>query len=254
MAPSLTIHPLTPADLPTVTDWARQEGFTPGFGDVAIDRQNDRQGVWVAWLGSEPVGCIASVRYNAAYGFIGLFLVVPEQRGKGYGVQLWRHALHRPGGGAGSSGGRHGLGVRARTSSARPPSGRSFTGPGPGGVGAGAPLSVVPAPEVVSLAAPPPAPIWRLVGGATFPEQSVQRFDAQREPSPRSHVLHRWLHHPSGMVQALVDQRSACHGFERLRPCLLQEGLLQQHPGVVLIKSSLKNPAKSARIGQLPIR
>lgn len=94
MAPALAIRPLTAADIPTVTGWDRQEGFTPGAGDLAIYRNTDRQGVWLGWLGSEPVGCIAGVRYNAAYGFIGLFLVVPEQRGKGYGLQLWRHALH----------------------------------------------------------------------------------------------------------------------------------------------------------------
>ena len=93
MAPPLTIRPLTADDIPTVTGWARQEGFTPGVGDVAIYRATDRQGVWVGWLGPEPVGCIAGVRYSAAYGFIGLFLVAPKQRGNGYGVQLWRHLI-----------------------------------------------------------------------------------------------------------------------------------------------------------------
>ena len=65
----------------------------PGSGDVAIYRQTDRQGIWVAWLNDRPIGCIAGVRYNAAYGFIGLFIVRPDQRGHGYGIQLWRHAL-----------------------------------------------------------------------------------------------------------------------------------------------------------------
>lgn len=93
MPSALTIRPLQSADIATITGWARQEGFAPGVGDVAIYRQTDRQGLWVGWLGDEPVGCIAGVRYNASYGFIGLFLVVPAQRGRGYGVQLWRHAL-----------------------------------------------------------------------------------------------------------------------------------------------------------------
>lgn len=284
MDPSLTIRPLTPANLSTVTDWARAEGFTPGVGDVAIYRQTDRQGVWVAWLGLEPVGCIAGVRYNAAYGFIGLFLVVPEQRGKGYGVRLWRHALRHLAdlpcigleaapdrvadyagwGFAPASPTTRWQRLGAGAASAPPPAGQSFSGPGPGGVGAAGPLSVVPAPEVVSLAAPPPAPPWCLVAGATIPEEAVQRFDAQREPSPRPHFLHRWLHHPAGTVHALVDQRGICHGFGRLRPCLLREGqgwrlgplvaddpaaarallegLLQQHPGVVLIDVPGANP------------
>ena len=87
------IRPLEEAQIPLVTAWARQEGFTPGSGDVAIYRQTDRQGLWLGWLDQTPIGCIAGVRYNDAYGFIGLFIVRPELRGQGYGIQLWRHAL-----------------------------------------------------------------------------------------------------------------------------------------------------------------
>ena len=85
----LRIRTLKKADLPTVIGWARAERFAPGIGDVAINRHIDRQGLWVGCLGGRPIGCIAGVRYNAAYGFIGLFLVEPEQRGQGYGRQLW---------------------------------------------------------------------------------------------------------------------------------------------------------------------
>jgi ribosomal-protein-alanine N-acetyltransferase len=85
----------------------------------------------------------------------------------------------------------------------------------------------------------------------------VQRFDARREPSPRPHFLRQWLRHPAGRVLALVDRQGACRGFGRVRPCLLPdgdgwrlgpvvadspaaarallEGLLQRHPGPVLI-------------------
>lgn len=92
----------------------------------------------------------------------------------------------------------------------------------------------------------------------------MQRFDAQREPSPRPHFLHQWLHHPAGTVHALVDREGACHGFGRIRPCLLKggegwrigplvadhpsaarallEGLLQRHHGPVLIDVPGANP------------
>ena len=90
----LKIRPLRREDIPCVTQWSRVEGFAPGAGDVSIYRHTDRQGLWVGWLGQEPIGCIAGVRYNASYGFIGLFLVVPDHRGNGYGLQLWKHSLH----------------------------------------------------------------------------------------------------------------------------------------------------------------
>jgi ribosomal-protein-alanine N-acetyltransferase len=237
----------------TVTDWARQEGFAPGAGDVAIYRQTDRQGVWVGWLGAEPVGCIAGVRYNAAYGFIGLFLVVPEQRGKGYGLQLWRHALSHladlPC-----------IGLEAAQDRVADYAGWGFVPASPTTrwqrLGAGA----------APAAAPDQAPgsTWCLLEGGAIPERAVQRFDAQREATPRPHFLHHWLHHPIGTVHALVDRQGLCHGFGRIRPCRLKrgegwrigplladhpaaarallEGLLQNHPGVVLIDAPGANP------------
>ena len=62
MASFLQIRPLERGDIAAVTDWARQEGFAPGSGDVAIYRQTDRQGIWVCWLGTERIGCITGVR------------------------------------------------------------------------------------------------------------------------------------------------------------------------------------------------
>jgi GNAT superfamily N-acetyltransferase len=184
MHSSLTIRPLTPADIPTVTAWARQEGFAPGEGDVAIYRQTDQQGLWVAWLDQEPVGCIAGVRYNAAYGFIGMFLVAPHQRGKGYGVELWRHALHHledvPCIGLEAALDRvddyGGWGFQPGSPTTRWQ--RAEGGAGPSDQDRG--LS----PGETSTA-PVQEPAWCLLTGEASPEMAVQRVDAQREPSPR---------------------------------------------------------------------
>jgi ribosomal-protein-alanine N-acetyltransferase len=91
----------------------------------------------------------------------------------------------------------------------------------------------------------------------------VQWFDAQREPTPRPHFLGPWLQHQAGTVLALVDGEGACHGFGRIRPCLLRRGegwrigplladtpagarrllcgLLRRHRGVVLIDAPEAN-------------
>lgn len=271
MPPSLTILPLTGADVPTVTAWARQEGFTPGVGDVAIYRQTDRQGLWVGWLGSEPVGCIAGVRYNKAYGFIGLFLVTPPHRGKGYGVSLWRHAL------------RHLADLPCIGLEAAPERVEDYAGWG------FAPASTTtrwrrlsdgralqnrpPLTGTEPRETQAPQPLWCLLEGAALPEEAVQRFDAQREPSPRPHFLHQWLQHPAGSVHALVDRQDTCHGFGRLRPCLLRQGegwrigplvadspaaaralldgLLQRHPGEVLIDAPGANPLAAPLLNDL---
>lgn len=260
----LTIRPLQSADIPTITAWARREGFAPGAGDVAIYRQTDRQGLWVGRLGREPVGCIAGVRYNASYGFIGLFLVVPAQRGKGYGLQLWRQALAHladvPC-----------IGLEAATDRIDDYAGWGF-----------APASATTRWQRLGAgdaSAPSPAapePPWCLLQGRAIPAAAVQRFDAQREPSPRPHFLRQWLQHPAGQVLALVDRQGACHGFGRVRPCLLPEGdgwrvgplvadspaaamallegLLQRHPGTVLIDAPGANAAAAPLLEQLGFR
>jgi ribosomal-protein-alanine N-acetyltransferase len=254
MHSSLTIRPLTPADIPTVTAWAREEGFAPGEGDVAIYRQTDRQGLWVGWLDQKPVGCIAGVRYNPAYGFIGMFLVVPHQRGKGYGVALWRHALQHledvPC-----------IGLEAALDRVADYGDWGFQ---PGSPTTRWQRSAGGADPSETSTAPVQEPAWCLLSGEAIPEPVVQRFDAQREPSPRPHFLHQWLHHPAGTVHALLDREGTCHGFGRIRPCLLKEGegwrigplvadhpaaaralvegLLQRHSGPVLIDVPGANP------------
>ncbi len=240
----IQIRLLEQGDLPSVIAWARAERFAPGNGDVAIYRHTDRQGIWVACLDNHPIGCIAGVRYNADYGFIGLFLVHPEHRGKGYGRQLWVHALDH-------LRGLPCIGIEAAPDRIADYAGWGFRAASPtrrwqglGGVAEG-------------LITPDPLDGLTLIEGAAVPVPAVQAYDALREPSPRPHFLADWLGHPAGTVLALIDGKGTCHGFGRIRPCLLQHGggwrigplladspplaqrllvaLLRSHPGVVLL-------------------
>ena len=259
MTSFLRIRPLQRDDIPAVTDWARQAGFAPGSGDLAIYRHTDRQGIWVGWLGGERIGCITGVRYNAAYGFLGLYLVRPAWRGRGYGLQLWEHALE------------HLADLPCIGLEAAPDRVADYAGWG------FAPASPTTRWQAIGDGAIPPAPAsaegWRLLEGNAIPERAVQAFDAQREPSPRPHFLSQWLHHPAGTVLALIDAAGACHGFGRIRPCLmprgegwrigplmaetpqavalLLQGLLHRHPGVVLIDAPGANAAAAPLLEQL---
>lgn len=259
MSSFLRIRPLETGDIGTVTDWARREGFAPGLGDVGIYRHTDRQGLWVGWLGGERIGCIAGVRYNAAYGFIGLFLVEPGHRGRGHGLQLWRHALAH-------LDDLRCIGLEAATDRVADYAGWGFQAASP--TGRWQRIS-----DGGSADAPTAATPWRLLEGHAIPERAVQWFDAQREPSPRPHFLSQWLNHPAGTVLALLDGQGDCHGFGRIRPCLLRrgegwrvgplmaetpaaarvllQGLLERHPGVVLIDVPGANPAATALVEQL---
>ncbi|CAN5678757.1 hypothetical protein BH11ARM2_BH11ARM2_21040 [soil metagenome] len=43
----------------------------------------------MAILDGEPVGCISAARYGDDLGFIGLYIVRPDYRGRGHGIALW---------------------------------------------------------------------------------------------------------------------------------------------------------------------
>ena len=44
------------------------------------------------WRG-EPVACISAVAYDERFGFIGLYIVKPGFRGKGFGIRTWQHGM-----------------------------------------------------------------------------------------------------------------------------------------------------------------
>ena len=254
----LRVRTLEKADLPLVIDWARAEQFAPGLGDVAIYRHTDRQGLWVGCLGGKPIGCIAGVRYNAEYGFIGLFLVQPEHRGHGYGRQLWAHALA-------NLEGITCIGIEAAPDRIADYAGWGFV-----------PASPTRRWRCLSDGSPPAAVDadgLMLLQGSAIPDAAVQAYDAQRELSPRPHFLADWLHHPAGTVLALISADGQCHGFGRIRPCLLQKGegwrigplladspalaarlvqaLMARHPGVVLIDAPAANAQAAPLLAQL---
>ena len=101
------------------------------------------------------------------------------------------------------------------------------------------------------------------MSGAEIPLAAINDYDAKREATPRPHFLNQWLSHPAGDVLALIDRGGECHGFGRIRPCLLATGqgwrvgplladspelasfllqqLLNSHPGVVLVDSPEQN-------------
>jgi hypothetical protein len=73
--------------------WAKAEGWNPGLNDAACFYEADHDGFLVGLLDGEPVATISAVKYGASFGFIGFYIVKPEHRGKGYGLQIWNAAM-----------------------------------------------------------------------------------------------------------------------------------------------------------------
>ncbi|MCX5682040.1 MAG: GNAT family N-acetyltransferase [Candidatus Omnitrophica bacterium] len=77
--------------------WAEKEGWNPGLYDAECFYATDPNGFFVGELDGKIVSCISAVRYDEKFGFLGCFLgfyiVAPEYRGKGLGVEIFAKGL-----------------------------------------------------------------------------------------------------------------------------------------------------------------
>ncbi len=93
----LTLTTATPDDWRVVTGWAADEGWNPGLRDTAAFFAQDPRGFFLGRVDGEPVSAISVVTYDAAYAFLGFYLVRPDARGRGHGIATWRAALAHAG-------------------------------------------------------------------------------------------------------------------------------------------------------------
>lgn len=88
-----TIRTMTRQELDIAIDWAAAEGWNPGLCDADCFHAADPNGFLVGLLGDEPIATLSAVKYGDFFGFLGFYIVKPEYRGKGYGIQLWYAGL-----------------------------------------------------------------------------------------------------------------------------------------------------------------
>jgi len=93
MSEGPTIRTMTRDDMDFAIRLAAKEGWNPGLSDAECFYAADPEGFFVSELNGEPIATISAVRYKGGFGFLGLYIVVPDARGKGYGMELWQHAM-----------------------------------------------------------------------------------------------------------------------------------------------------------------
>ena len=91
----LQIRTMTPNEIDLALDWAAAEGWNPGRFDAIPFRAADPDGLLIGLIDDTPVAIISAVRYGAAFGFIGLYIVHPDWRGQGHGWTIWQAAMAR---------------------------------------------------------------------------------------------------------------------------------------------------------------
>ncbi|MFC1836878.1 GNAT family N-acetyltransferase [Thermodesulfobacteriota bacterium] len=87
------IRTMTEKELEIAVEWAALEGWNPGIHDAECFYGVDPSGYFMGFLDGEPVGSISAVSYGESYGFMGFYIVRPEYRGQGFGLQLWNRAI-----------------------------------------------------------------------------------------------------------------------------------------------------------------
>ncbi|MDB6081626.1 MAG: gCN5-related N-acetyltransferase [Chlamydiia bacterium] len=80
-------------DMDFILELAEQEGWNPGLHDAASFFTADPHGFFIGELEGKKIGSISAVAYDEYFGFLGLYIVLPEYRGQGFGMQLWKRAL-----------------------------------------------------------------------------------------------------------------------------------------------------------------
>ena len=93
MPPTFSIKNADIEGMQTMLDWAAEEGWNPGLDDAQSYYTADPNGFFIGYLDGKPIGCLSAVKYSPTFGFMGFYIVVPEYRGQGYGIQLWQHGI-----------------------------------------------------------------------------------------------------------------------------------------------------------------
>jgi GNAT superfamily N-acetyltransferase len=73
--------------------WAAAEGWNPGRDDAELFYATDPTGFFIGELDGVPIASLSGVAYGADFGFMGFYIVIPEHRGHGYGLQLWQEVM-----------------------------------------------------------------------------------------------------------------------------------------------------------------
>lgn len=91
---AFNIKVMTKEEVNIAVDWAAQEGWNPGLNDAHNYYQADPHGFLIGHLGDEAIATISVVKYDNDFAFLGFYIVKPEYRGKGYGMQIWQAGLN----------------------------------------------------------------------------------------------------------------------------------------------------------------
>jgi GNAT superfamily N-acetyltransferase len=204
MAPSapspanrLSIRTMRPDEISLAVDWAAAEGWNPGHADAACFAVPDPAGFLLGEVDGVPAATVSCVNYGADFAFLGFYIVRPDLRGRGFGLQIWNAAIAHAGSRV------IGLdGVVAQQENYRK-SGFSFAYPN---VRYGGTVMLMSAPRA------------NVIALSDVPFAAVEADDASVFPAPRTAFLQAWIR-AQGHVGCAVMRDGRLAGWGVIRPC-----------------------------------
>jgi GNAT superfamily N-acetyltransferase len=185
------------SDVEIAIDWAAAEGWNPGLNDAACFSAIDPHGFFMGVLDGRMIASGSAPVYDAEFAFVGLYIVEPAYRGKGYGLALTKAMFDYVGDrNAGLDGvevmaERYArLGFRTAHRSVR----HSFT------------------PKYIRQV---PVEIAHL---ARLPFAEIAAYDRRHFFAPRDDFLKSWLTQPRGIALGIVEA-GRLKGYGVLRKC-----------------------------------
>ncbi len=196
-----SIRSLTADELQHAVDWAGREGWNPGVHDAQCFRPTDPNGFLGGFLDGEMIASVSAVNYDDAFSFLGFYIVRPEFRHHGHGLEIARHAL------AHCEGRNMGLdGVVEQQDNYRK-SGFTFAY---NNFRFGAPVRQV-LPKLGQVLGNGVAPIKTAT-------DALKAYDRQLFPAARDAFLQSWLSAYSH-ISRVYTENGQIRGYATLRPC-----------------------------------
>ncbi len=196
-----TIRTLTPSEVQHAVDWAGREGWNPGVHDAECFRATDPDGFLGGFLGDEMIASVSAINYDDAFSFLGFYIVKPEFRHHGHGLEIAQHALAHCG--------RRNMGLDGVVEQQDNYRKSGFTFAYNNYRFAGTKRGILAALGTQSA-----TQIARL----TRVSESLRDYDRKLFPAPRGVFLDAWLSAPNHSSR-VFSENGRIRGYATLRPC-----------------------------------
>jgi hypothetical protein len=91
------IRNMRPDEIALALDWGAEEGWNPGLADAACFEAADPGGFFIGEYEGEPAATLSVVNYGEIFAFLGLYVVRPDLRGRGFGLRIWKAGMAHAG-------------------------------------------------------------------------------------------------------------------------------------------------------------